>query len=81
MLFQNSQGLGATVGKHLDSLQRLPLLTRHEIPAAASKMKECVCFQTDIGEERERVFHTQQAQRRATCNHNDRAERTWDDAT
>lgn len=44
MLFQNSQGLEATVGKHLDSLQRLPLLTRHEIPAAVSKMKECVCL-------------------------------------
>lgn len=43
MLFQNSQGLGDTVGKHLDSLQHLPLLTRHEIPAAVSKMKECVC--------------------------------------
>lgn len=30
-------GLGAVVGKQLDSFQHLPLLTRHEIPAAAWK--------------------------------------------
>lgn len=40
-------GLGAVVGKQLDSLQHLPFLTRHEIPAAARKetvyMFVCVC--------------------------------------
>lgn len=34
--------VGAAVGKQLDSLQHLPLLTRHEIPAAACKETVCV---------------------------------------
>lgn len=38
-------GLGAVAGKQLDSLQHLPFLTRHEIPAATRKetVHEFVC--------------------------------------